>query len=243
MRQTGGAVELRRQRELGDIISDSWALLKAQLGVYATVVAPSVLVAIAISLIAFAITDAPNNQLLIAAAFLPVQVLVYQLVSAAVVAVLKASEQGRTISAGEALDAAQDRARDVLSVSLRLMFAFVLIMTIIGAYWGVKKAIQWIFAIPLLIFEELRWDEALFHSERLVQGRWWATLGRLIASGLVLGLPTFFIGSFIAAAIPAPIGTILSSLPNLISTPFPIIATVLMYNDRKLRREQAPPQP
>ena len=240
MKQTGGTIELRRQRDLGEIISDSWALLKDQLPVYATVVAPSVLVAIAISLIAFAITDDPNNRLLIAAAFLPVQVLVYQLVSAAVVAVLKANEQGKQLSAGEALDAAQDRARDVLSVSLRLMFAIVLIMTIIGAYWGIKKAIQWTVAIPALIFEDLRWDEALFRSEQLVQGRWWATLGRLVVAGLTLGIPTFFIGSILAAAIPAPIGTIISSLPNLISTPFPIIATALIYHDRKVRKQQTP---
>ena len=69
MRQTGGAVELRRQRDLREIIADSWVLLKAQPGIYATVVAPSVLLEIIIGLLAYAATDDPNVQFFIAIAF------------------------------------------------------------------------------------------------------------------------------------------------------------------------------
>ena len=51
--------------------------------------------------------------------------------------------------------------------------------------------------------------------------------------------PRLPVGTAIAATVPAPIGTILSSLPNLISTPYPIVATVLIYFDRKARTAAA----
>lgn len=231
---------LRDPRDLGEIINDSFSYHFRQTWLFAAVVAPAVLVGIVIALLGYLVTDDPDLQLLISFALLPVNVLAYQLVAAGVVAVLKANEEGRIISAGDALDIAQDRAGDILKVALRLMFAAILAGTLVGTYWGVKWLIQWSVAIPALIFDGSSASEALTESSRLIKGRWWQTLGRLIAAGLVLGVPSFIVGTIIAAAIPAPIGTILSSLPNLIATPYPIVATVLIFFDRKARTA-APP--
>ncbi len=226
---------LRDPRDLGEIVNDSFSFHFRQVWLFAAIVAPAVLAGVAIALLAYLVTDDPDVQLLISFAFLPVNVLAYQLVAAGVVAVIKANEEGRVVSAGDALDIAQDRAGDILKVAMRLMFAAILAGTLVGTYWGVKWLIQWSVAIPAIIFDGLPANEALKESSRLIQGRWWATLGRLIAAGLILGIPAFIVGTVIAAAIPAPIGTILSSLPNLIATPYPIIATVLIFFDRKAR--------
>lgn len=226
---------LRDQRDLGEIVNDSFSYHFRQVWLFAVIVAPSVLVGVAVALLAYLVTDDPDTQFLIELAFLPVDVLVYQLVAAGVVAVIKANEEGKVISAGDALDIAQDRAGDILKVAARLMFAAILAGSLVGTYWGIKWLIQWSVAIPAIIFDGVPASEALKESERLIEERWWATLGRLIVAGLILGVPSFLVGTAIAAAVPAPIGTILSSLPNLISTPFPIIATVLIFFDRKAR--------
>jgi hypothetical protein len=226
---------LRDPRDLGQIVNDSFSFHFGQIWLFATIVAPSVLVGIAVALLAYLITDDPDVQLLIEVAFLPIDVLVYELVAAGVVAVMKANDEGRKIGAGEALDIAQAHASDILKVAARLMLATVLAATVVGTYWGVKWLIQWTVAIPAIVFEGLPAREALAESSRLIKGRWWATLGRLIVAGLMLGIPAFLVGTAIAATIGAPLGTILSSLPNLISTPYPIVATVLIYFDRKAR--------
>jgi hypothetical protein len=230
---------LHDQRELGEIVNDTFSFHFRQIWLFAAIVAPSVLVGVVVALLSYLITDNPNTQFLIEFVFLPIDVLVYQLVAAGVVAVMKANDEGRIISAGDALDIAQDRAADILKVAAKLMLAAILAGTIIGTYWGVKWLIQWAVAIPALIFGGLSASEALEESSRLIKGRWWATLGRLFVAGLILGIPSFLVGTAIAATIGAPIGTILSSLPNLISTPYPIIATVLIYFDRKARTAAA----
>jgi hypothetical protein len=226
---------LRDPRDLGDIVNDSFSYHFRQIWLFATIVAPSVLFGVLVALLAYLVTDNPDTQFLIELAFLPLDVLVYQLVAAGVVAVFKANEEGRTITAGDALDIAQDHAGDIFKVAAKLMLAAILAGTLIGTYWGVKWLIQWSVAIPAIIFENKPANEALEESSRLVKGRWWATLGRLIVAALILGIPAFFVGTIFAAAVPAPIGTILSSLPNFISTPYPIVATVLIYFDRKRR--------
>jgi hypothetical protein len=234
---TQDRTSLRRERDVGAIIGDSFILLFGHWGGLARIVAPAVLVNVAIGLLAYAVEDdeALSSVLLFAA--LPVQLVAFQLVSAAAVAGLNSRDQGREIDSGAALDSAQERFGDVVGASLRATGIVVLLsVTLIGIPWAIKRLVKWAFIIQSIIVDGQRGEPSLAYSESVVEGRWWITLGRLVASGLVVGLPVVIVSQVILLAMPGVVGIIAAHVLDFLTLPYGIISTTLIFFDLKTRK-------
>ena len=230
-------LSLRRQRQLGEIISDSFSLYFRSWRQLGAVVAPSVLVSIALSLVAFAVADSNTANSLVVVASLPVELVAYQLVSAAAIAYINEQDSGHAISAGDALDMAQERAAPVIGASLRsTAVVFLMACTLVGIPWAIKRLIRWAFIIQSIMLDGQSGDDALAYSASIVLGRWWRTAGRLFVSGLVIGLPSLLVSSIIVAALPGVAGILISGATGFFVYPYGIIATTLIFFHLKTRR-------
>jgi len=230
-------VPLRRQRDLGTVISDSFTILFASWSILAMIVAPAVLVGLAFSLIEYGVGDGEAITVLILLASLPVQFVAYELVGAAVVAQINGRDLGQTMAAGDALDVAQDRFGDVIGAAVRsTAIVFLLAITIVGIPWALKRGVEWAFLTEAIIIDGQKGEPSLAYSAALVLGNWWSTFGRLLVAGIVIGIPTVMLSSLIALAVPGVIGIIASSVPEFLALPFGIIATTLIFFDLKLRK-------
>jgi hypothetical protein len=232
--------KLRRERDLGAIIGDGFALLAAHWSRMAMTVAPAVLVGMAISLLEYGVRDDVAPLIVVSLLSVPVSIIAYQLVSAAAIAQVDAYDRGRPMAAGEALDAAQARFGDVVSASLRSTGIIVLLgITIIGIPFAIMRAIRWTLIVQSIMLDNQTGESALAYSAALIEGRWWLTFGRLLATGLVVGLPALILSQIILAAIPGVVGVILAELPYLLLLPFGIITGTLIFFDYKQRKEPA----
>jgi len=240
-------LELRRSRNLGEIISDAFGFLTPNWKTFAAVVGPAVMVQILLQLLILLIVPEQTIDegeeidlgplLLLTGVFLaslPVIWVIYQLTTAGVVVVLTAFGEGRTISAGDALDAAQDRARDLLLASLRsTLIILLLTISVIGIPWAVKRFVQWSLIVQGIMIDGVGHGQALGHSAALVEGSWWYTLGRLVVAGLVIGLPGSLISGILSGMFPGVVGVILGGCVGFFTLPYPIIATTLIFFHQK----------
>jgi hypothetical protein len=230
---------LERERPLGEVIAEAFNLYLASWTRYAAVVAPAILVGIAWSLLLFAFEDNPELSALVYLIGLPINFIAYQLVSAAVIALLVAVAAGRDIAAGDALDTAQDRLSDVISASLRsVAIVFLFAITVIGIPFAIYRIVRWALIIQVVMVEGVAGEPSLARSAALVKGQWWRTFGRLLVSGLVVGLPLSILAQLILTAFPGVFGTILSATTGFVIFPFGIIATSLIYFDLKARESR-----
>ncbi|MPZ48671.1 MAG: hypothetical protein GEU75_05050 [Dehalococcoidia bacterium] len=229
-------VTLRQPRDLGRVISDSFAVLGATWTQLCVVVAPAVLVSILIALISVLVADVVWLSTVFLLISLPIDLMAYELVSAAGIALLIAREQRQDISTGDALDAAQDRFRAVIVAAFKTTAISVLLcLTIIGIPWAIKRLVLWAFIIQAIMLDRQTGEASLGYSAGLVKGHWWNTFGRLVACFLVAGIPALIVSQIVLEAVPGTLGLILSSTASFISLPFGIIATTLLYFDLKVR--------
>jgi hypothetical protein len=229
---------LSRRRTLSEVISDSFTFFFDAWSKFAAVVAPAVLIGIASSLLLDAFKDDVGVTVIVTLLSLPVSYVFYQLCSAAVVALLSARGVGRTISSGDALDLAQSRAGEILAASIRsTVIVFLFAVTILGIPWAIKRGVQWAFIIQSVMIDQQDGRSALPYSAALVRNRWWASFGRLLASGLVIGLPMGLVSQVLLTAIPGPVGIILSTTTNFVIFPIIMIATTLIFFDLKALKQ------
>jgi len=255
-------IVLNRARGLGDIITDTFSIQGANIGTFALAAGPAVLMNIIFQLVTLlllpdgqeysdTLTDEEVRELLtdlaifggIVLAMLPIYFIIYQLSSAAVIAVVAAVGEGRPIKGGDALDAAQDRAKDILLAVLKLTTITILLaITIVGIPWAIKKGIQWSLVTQSVMIDGVSHREALAHSARLVENDWWVTLGRLLVIGILVGI---FGGaaSIIQGAIPGVPGAIIGGCVGFLTVPYSIIASTLIFYDYKHRKTPPPTSP
>jgi hypothetical protein len=108
-------------------------------------------------------------------------------------------------------------------------------------------AVAWSLCVPALLFERRGGFKALARSFRLVQGRWWATLGALICAYL---LAAFF--EFLVLLLPQEIATDIAAdndlvlaiasvvggtLSQMVTTPYLAAVITLLYFDMRVRKE------
>lgn len=251
-------LELDRPRSLGEIISDAFAFQGPQWKTFAAAAGPAVLFGILTQLVLFwllpdttrlesgeTLSDAELREYLgdfavlgaVLVVLLPVGWVLTQLSTAGVVVVLKAIGNGNPISAGDALDAAQDRAKDLLLASLKsFLVLFLLAITIVGIPWAIMKAVQWSFLTQSIMIDGADHRNALGRSAELVRGNWWLTLGRLIVIGILVGVTGSIVGGIIQAIIPDVPGILLAGAVGFLTTPYSIIASSLMFYDYRNRK-------
>lgn len=127
-----------------------------------------------------------------------------------------------------------------------IIFAGAMLLIIPGIIFGVWYS----FVFYQVIFEDKKGVGALKESKKLVMGRWWAILWRLLVPAVVFGLfailinylldlPFYFIfgpGSTITKIT----NNIVSSLINVAVSPLTALATILLYLNAKETLSAAP---
>ena len=103
----------------------------------------------------------------------------------------------------------------VLLVGLATLAGFVLIIIP-----GIYLAVAFAFSQVILVDQGIRGTQALAASRALVKGRWWASLWRLLAGGVVFGLLIAIVVGVLVAIATALVGTEAMSAAN----PDPVIA-------------------
>ena len=260
-----GGVELRKQRNLGDIVSDAFTILFASFKPLAMIVITIVVFYLAFQLALFAIDDDISKaafdseafqeriddpdyefdvnplSIIVILAAIPIGFILTVLTSGALVAFLNRTDSGETIDSGAALDDAQDKLGPLIGATFRVLGICILLsITIIGIPFAIYRAIRWYFISQVVMVEGIRGPAVLARSAELVDGKWWNTLGRLIVTGLVIQIPTGLLSSALTAAFPGVGGILLSSLILFVTTPFGIIAATLMYFDMFVRKAPQP---
>ena len=153
---------------------------------------------------------------------------------------------GRTPELGASLRFAVQRLGATLWLAI-LFTAGLVLGFLVFVVPGVWLAVAWSVAFPVLLVEHTRGSKALGRSADLVNGRWWATLGRFFvayilvyvvttAATLVLLLPALEVvdkDSFGALAV-LHLGNLVG---QLLTTPLLAAVTVLVYFDLRARKE------
>jgi hypothetical protein len=149
---------------------------------------------------------------------------------------------GRATSAAESLRFATERLGSTLWLGIVLiagvvagLFAFVVP--------GIWLAVAWSVAYPAMLVEGTGGLPALQRSTRLVQGRWWATCGRLAVAAILITVVSAVVGSVLIAPFDdtSTAALILEALSNLVvslfATPFLAAVAMLVYFDLRVRKE------
>jgi hypothetical protein len=253
--------ELRKQRRLSEVLTDTFNILITHWRTLAIISVPVVIANIAFFLVILAITqDLPGAEeiagdstgattdevleaiLLIGLAaliFMPIAFVLQQLVTGGLVEYLVENDRGNPLPPAEALDRAQANLGALVGATLRA-YAIVALMaiTIVGIPWAIARAIRWIFLAQVIMVEGRRGEEVLARSAELVSGRWWNTLGRFIVVGLVVQIPAQFLQSAVLEAAPGIVGTALAGATGFVYVPFLIIGLSLMFFDLKAREDE-----
>jgi hypothetical protein len=108
---------------------------------------------------------------------------------------------------------------------------------------GIFLGVAWCVTTPALVVEELRAPRALGRSFDLVRKRWWATLGYLFVTSLIVAIPTI-VATIVTASIAdsrTATGVIAAGVVagafSLFVTPLTAAMTVLLYFDLRTRHE------
>jgi hypothetical protein len=149
---------------------------------------------------------------------------------------------GRATSAADSLRFATERLGATLWLGIVLIagivigfFAFVLP--------GIWLAVAWSVAYPAMLVEGTGGLPALQRSTKLVQGRWWATCGRLIVAVILITVISAVVGSVLLAPFDdaSTAALIVEALSNLVvslfATPFLAAVAMLIYFDLRVRKE------
>jgi hypothetical protein len=233
---TQDRTSLRRERDVGAIIGDSFSLLIGHFGAFAAIVFPAMITSLAFSLLALAM-ESVVAIILILIVSLIVEFVVFEIVRSAGVVYLDQLDRRDEIPSAESLDRAQARIGVIGGAAIRAsLITAGFAVTLIGIPWAIMRIVRWAFLSQVIMLEDKRGEDVLATSAELVRSFWWITFGRLILTGLVIGLPTLLV-SGVADAIVSPLaGTFVDAALVFVTVPYGIISTTLMYFDLKTRK-------
>jgi hypothetical protein len=248
---------LRRTRDLGEIIADSFSLFFKHWQRLLQIASPLIVAALAFGFLTVFQQDAINvtgtaeqgdlaieitTSFWLGLAVLPFAIvigwIVTQVVNCAVVHALAVLEEtGELPQAEEAWQAAWKKLGSVLGASLRmLVITLLLAITLVGIPWAIARIVRWIFIPQAIMLDGATGRTALATSASLVHGHWWNTLGRYILLSLIVGIPAWGLSSTVSAAIPGYFGGVLGSMASYALSPVSLIGMTLIYYDLKLKR-------
>lgn len=149
---------------------------------------------------------------------------------------------GRETGAAESLRFAGERLGATLWLTIVLGVGLVLgfLAFVVPGIW---LAVAWSVAYPALLVEGTGGLSALRRSVKLVEGRWWATCGRLAVAYILI----LVVGAVVTSVLLAPVddtstaALLLEAVANLVvsvfTTPFLAAVTTLIYFDLRVRKE------
>lgn len=250
--------DLRGPKDLGTVIGFAYR-------VYLSNFRPLFLIAlltVPLQLLAAVVVDQSEAQSaeLLALPIQAAQIVVFIVVSGALIRCVDVIASGAPVEAGPAIDAAMERFLALFTTNLLfsvLFLASVLafpytavrymrdVAAVEGGGWRVPGVLlgmflyywaRWIFHPQAVMIDGKRNWSALDESAQSVQGRWWRTFGILLAVLAVTLGPGLIAGSA-SAAMPGLAGAIVLSVIVALVLPFLVSAQTLLYFDLKARRE------
>ncbi len=173
----------------------------------------------------------------------PAYPLVLVLVGAPFVAVLRRLDAGEPAGVQPALREVLPLVPRLLLVDLLAVVALALLMaTVIGIPFAVKKAVDWAFAGQEVVFEGRKARAALAGSSRNVRGRWWRIAMVVLALFIVGALLGPLAASVLIVLTDAPLWTInvAGLLVFALTLPYMVTTLTLLYLDPQGHAEVSP---
>ena len=125
---------------------------------------------------------------------------------------------------------------------LSTVIVVLLAVTVIGIPLAVKKGVDWIFSSQEAMLGGLSGRAALRRSTDLVRGRWWSTLAIVVTvvvialvSGPLVGVILIYVFKLPPVAL-----NLVSSLIFMVSVPYMVTATTLLWFDRRIAGPRVP---
>jgi hypothetical protein len=130
----------------------------------------------------------------------------------------------------------------LLLVQLLADFLVILLMvTIIGIPYGIKKFIDWQLAQQQVLFEDASIREAFRRSTHLVRGHWWHTGVTAGTLWLISQIPGPALGfALLFTTVPVNTVNIIGSVVFVFLIPFVVIGRTLLYFDLQARSAEQP---
>jgi hypothetical protein len=114
---------------------------------------------------------------------------------------------------------------------LLALFGWALLFVIPAFYF----MIMWTLIGPVVAVEQLYGPRAMRRSRALVKGHFWSTLGLVLVTGLLVGLPSA--GLSVAFKLIPIIGPVLTSVVQAVGAAFGAAALLVLYVDLRCRHE------
>jgi hypothetical protein len=126
-----------------------------------------------------------------------------------------------------------------------LLVVFLVVVTVIGIPYAIKKAVDWAFVQQAAGFEGRRGRAAFSASTQLVRGHWWRVAAICFVLLLLLALTGPFMGVLVILVTDTPLATInlFAALLFAVVLPFVSTALTLLYLDLAVRRDSEAPAP
>lgn len=161
------------------------------------------------------------------------------LIPLGIVAIFRAEEEGKTLSAQEALQQAISHwgAGLITGIVMAILLIGLVILLVVPA---IIFGVYWAFALYVVMHDDLRGMAALKESQRIIKGYWWKVLGNL----LVLS----FVASFVGSILGAPFrnlsngivsGTIMNTIASVASS-FALVGGYLLFRSLKAAKPARP---
>jgi len=229
--------QLRRQRDLSQIVDTSLSLYRRNFGELLAIAAVSLPGPLVIAIARIAISDWATELIVTSLLYIPMLVLGL-VVSAAIVRAIADIDEGLPADFYRSFRQVLDRLGDLLLAAVRVIVVPVLIaMTIVGIPFAVYLWIRWSFFSQAVVIENQAPREAISLSERIVKGSWWRTFGILLIVGLLVFIPSGVPG-MILAPVSYEASILMNTVMGVIVTPFGVIASTLLFFDLSSREKQ-----
>ncbi len=231
-----GRIVLRKQRDLGEIIQAAITIYMQNLWPLFTIAAIVIPISIAGAIFQETLDD-PATATAVWLTLTLLQFAVGLLAGATLIFALSEIDAGRPADFSSAYDVAFERFGRLAGAYLRVLFHVTLFaITIVGIPWAIQRLVRWSFVQQAVILDDTSAQAALSYSADAVAGRWWRTLGIILAISIIVMIPTLSVYGLFALA-PVVVSSIANAIVNAAALPFGVTATTLLYFDLKARRE------
>lgn len=236
--------ELRRPRDVADLLRDSLAVYgrhaRLFLAVSAAVVVPVQLIVLGVGM--EMLTSSYDDSLSVAEAVVPAVVeflVVVPIITAICIYALEAVARDERPRAGQVLVAGFE-AFTPLFAAVALAAAGIAVGLVALIVPGVFLAVRWFFVPQTVVVENARGPAALRRSGDLVDGHWWRTFGLVVLANVAIILPgVLLLAPFNALAESSDRAVwelVGSTIATIVTTPFVALYASLLYYDMVARR-------
>ena len=162
----------------------------------------------------------------------------YTLVIAVTVAALDERAEGRKVRVRRAYRSMLAHFWSLLGANLLItLYLVLLVLTVVGIPWAIKKAVDWSFVPQQVIIETRRPRDAMRSSAAIMRGDWWRVASistALLLVGFSLGPIVGIMVIFVTSA-PLTLVDVIGSLVYALVVPYVAIALTLLYFDARAR--------